>query len=66
MTQLKEVIGWSPLNEKALLDPASSNAIQLITALSLKSLQIVWIILEKDEELKYFLKKLNRFFKGFS
>ena len=54
LTQLKEVIGWSPLNEEALLDPASSNAIQLITALSLESLQIVWKSLEKDEELKYF------------
>ncbi len=52
MTKLKEVIGWSPLNEEALVDPATSNAIQLITAMSLESLQAVWKSVEKDEELK--------------
>lgn len=53
MTKLKEVIGWSPLNEEALIDPATSNAIQLITAMSLESLQAVWKSVEKDEELKW-------------
>lgn len=52
LTKLKSVIGWSPLNEEGLLDPSSSDCIQLMASLSVESLQAVWKSIEKDEELK--------------
>lgn len=56
LTKLKSVIGWSPLNEEALIDSSTSDCIQLMSALSLESLVAVWKSIEKDDELKYSIK----------